>query len=84
MVLVAGAAQRVLVLLQVEVLDEVAHPLAAVAQHRFAVPPLVGERDLLDARQDHGVEVLAHLHQDVLALSVIVAIHVHNYMSSRA
>ena len=73
------AAQHVLVLLQGEILDEVADPPAACL--RLPVAPLVGEGDLLDAGQDDGLEVLAHLDEDVFALAAVLPVEVHHGVS---
>ena len=51
---------------------------------RFAALPLRRERDLLDARQQDGVEVVGLLDQDKLAPAAIVAIQVDDGVTSRA
>jgi hypothetical protein len=75
---IPGAAQDVFVLLRVVVCAEMAGALPSL---RFAVLPFVGEDYLLDARQEHGVEVVGHFHQNILAPAAVLTVQVDNRVS---
>ena len=70
------SVQRVLVGFEADVADEVRHAL--VARDRLACLPVRGIGDLLEARQHHRVEMVAHFDQDVLSFSAVPTIQVDN------
>src|SRR5690606_13026307 len=54
--------------------------------HAFglAVLPLRGEGDFLQARQENGIKVIRHLHQDELAPPAVFAVQVDDGMAGGA
>ncbi len=74
-----NVVQRVLVGLQADDLDDARPALRFLCRGhalRLAVLPFGAEGDLFDARQEHGVEVVGHIHQDELAPPTILAVQV--------
>jgi hypothetical protein len=56
----------------------------ALAGDGLTVLPVLGIDDLLDAGHQHRIEVVAHLHQDVLAPAAVLAVEVDDRVGRRA
>jgi hypothetical protein len=69
--------ERVLVRLEADDLDDARAALGFLGRGKalgLTVLPLRREGDLLDAWQEHRVEVVAHLDEDELAASAVLAV----------
>ena len=76
------AVQGILVGFEADIRDELGHAL--VTRDRLAALPVRRINDLLEARQQHRIEVIGHLDQDVFASPAVLPVQVDDRMAGGA